>query len=146
MIHFYLIIHLIAAAIWVGGHIILLLGYLPKALREKNTKIIESFEKKFEPIGIPALLVQIITGILMAYHYNITISNWFSFSNSIEKVISLKLILLFITLGLAIHARIFIIPKLSAKNLAFLALHIILINLIAITMLALGTFIRYGGI
>lgn len=36
MIHFYLIIHLIAAAIWVGGHIILLLGYLPKALREKH--------------------------------------------------------------------------------------------------------------
>ncbi len=146
MNHIYLIIHLIAASIWVGGHLILLLRYLPQALREKNPTIILAFEKKFEPIGLPALFVQIITGILMAYHYNVSFANWFSFSNSIEKVVSVKLILLFLTLGLAIHARLFIIPTLSNKNLMQLGIHIFLINIIALAMLVMGTFIRMGGI
>ncbi len=142
----YLIMHLIAACIWVGGHLVLLLGYLPQALRENNPAIVQAFEKKFEPIGIPALLIQIITGILMAYHYNATISTWFSFSSSIEKVISIKLLLLFLTLVLAIHARLFIIPNLSKRNLKQLGIHILLINIIAIAMLVMGTFIRMGGI
>ena len=34
--HILLIIHLISATIWVGGHLILLLGFLPKALKHKN--------------------------------------------------------------------------------------------------------------
>ncbi len=146
MNHIYLIIHLIAASIWVGGHLILLLRYLPQALRENNPTIIQAFEKEFEPIGIPALFLQIITGILMAYHYNVTFVKWFSFSNSIEKVVSIKLILLFLTLGLAIHARLFIITKLSNKNLVQLGIHIFLVNIIAIAMLVMGTFIRLGGI
>lgn len=43
----------------------------------------------------------------MAYDYNATISTWFLFSNDIEKVVSIKLLLLFSTLILAIHARFF---------------------------------------
>jgi putative copper export protein len=146
MYHLYLILHLIAACIWIGGHILLLFRYLPEALKNNSIEIITDFEKKFERIGLPALLIQVITGILLAYHYNVTISKWFNFENQIEKVISLKLLLLFITLILAIHARLFIIPKLNQGNLKHLAWHILLINIIGITMLVLGSFIRFGGI
>ena len=146
MHHFYLIIHLLGASIWVGGHLLLLIRYLPEALKTKNPEVISRFEKKFEPIGIPALLIQIISGILMAYHYNVGFEHWFKFENAIEKTISLKLLLLLATLLLAAHARIFIIPKLSQTNLHQLAWHILAINLIAIALLVLGTMVRYGGL
>jgi putative copper export protein len=146
MHHFFLVLHLLAASIWIGGHLLLLIRYLPEALKNSSAEIITDFEKKFELIGIPALLIQIITGILMAYHYDVGVSKWFTFENQIEKVISLKLMLLFTTLILAIHARLFIIPKLNKNNLKQLGWHILLVNIIAIAMLILGSFIRFGGI
>ena len=117
MNHVYLILHLLGACIWIGGHLLLLIRYLPQAINENEPDIVKSFEKKFEPLGLPALLLQIIIGILLAYHYNVRIENWFSFSNGIEIVVSIKLMLLLSTLVLAVHARIFIIPKLSSRNL-----------------------------
>ncbi len=146
MNHVYLILHLLGACIWVGGHLLLLIRYLPQAIKENEPNIIKAFEKKFEPLGLPALLLQIITGILLAYHYNVRIENWFSFSNGIEIVVSVKLMLLFSTSVLAVHARIFIIPKLNKSNLIQLGIHILLINIIAIAMLVMGTFIRKGGL
>lgn len=144
--HLILIIHLLSATIWVGGHLILCFRYLPKALKEKNPEVIREFEKQYEPLGIPALTVLVITGILMAYNYNATISTWFSFSNNIEKIVSIKLILLFTTLILAVHARFFIIPKLKASNLRVMSFHIIILSTIAVTMLIFGSLIRIGGI
>ena len=145
MHHILLIFHLLAATVWIGGHLILSIGFLPKALKEKDPGIITNFEKSYEKIGLPALLILVITGIFLSYRYGITISNWFSFENAIEKVVSIKLILLFLTLVLAIHARIFIIPKLSAKSLPFMAAHIILITMVGLTMMIVGTFVRFGG-
>lgn len=146
MHHILLVIHIFAATIWVGGHVVLSLGFLPKALKQKDPSIITSFEKSYEKIGLPALLLLIISGIMLSYTYNVTVSDWFSFKTSIERVVSLKLILLFCTLGLAVHARLYIIPKLSVKSLPFMALHIIFITLISLTMMTLGTFVRFGGL
>lgn len=141
-----LILHLMAATIWVGGHLFLTIRYLPKALKEKDVTIIKNFEEKFEPVGIPALLLLVLTGILMAYDYGVTFSNWFSFSNAIERVVSIKLLLLLFTLSLAVHARFFIIPKLDQTRLNEMAFHIVLVTLIGVAMLVLGTFVRFGGI
>lgn len=145
MHHILLILHLLAATVWIGGHLILSIGFLPKALKEKNPEIITNFEKSYEKIGLPALLILIVTGVFLSYRYGIAISNWFSFENGIETVVSVKLILLLLTLALAIHARIFIIPKLSPKSLPFMAAHIILITLVGLTMMVVGTFVRFGG-
>lgn len=91
--HFLLIIHLLAATIWIGGHLILTTRYLPEAIKTKDLEKLKTFKDKFEPIGMPSLIALVITGILMAYDYDVTITKWFSFSNGIEKVISIKLIL-----------------------------------------------------
>jgi putative copper export protein len=146
MHHFYLIVHLLGASIWVGGHLLLLFRYLPEALKTKNPEVISQFEKKFEPIGLPALLIQIVTGIIMAYNYNVGFKKWFQFENGIETIISIKLLLLFATLLLAVHARIFIIPKLSSTNLNQLVWHILAINIIAMALLVFGTMVQYGGL
>jgi putative copper export protein len=140
-----LVTHLLAATIWVGGHLILSLGFLPAAIRKKDPSLITNFEKHYERIGIPALLILVITGISLSYLYNIPVSNWFSFENAIEQVISLKLSLLLFTLILGIHARFFIIPTLSNKSLNKIAFHIILITLTGVTMLFAGSTVRFGG-
>lgn len=109
--HLLLIFHLLGAAVWVGGHLVLAIGILPEVLKKNDPEILLNFERKFEKIGIPALLVMVITGVWMAYQFGIGVSAWFRFSNPIETVVSLKLILLFITVLFALSANFFCIAK-----------------------------------
>lgn len=144
--HILLIVHLICATIWVGGHLFLVIRIVPKAVRENDVFILKNFKKSFEPIGMPSLVLLLITGILMSYQYNVQISNWFSFSNVIEKVVSLKLILLGCTFLLAMLAEFLFFPKLTQNNIKRGVVPIVLVTLIAVAMLILGSFIRYGGV
>lgn len=144
--HLLLILHLLGATIWVGGHLVLAVGILPEVLKKKDPEILLSFERKFEKIGIPALVIMVISGIWMAYQFGIGISQWFHFKNPIETVVSLKLALLFITVIFALSANIFVLPKLSPKKLPLMAFHIICVTILGVLMLILGSFVRYGGI
>ena len=135
-----------AATIWVGGHLFLAIRILPEALKKKDASILKNFKSKFEPVGMPSLLVLLITGILMAYHYDVTFTKWFSFSNAIEKVISIKLILLFTTVLMAACAETLIFPKLKSERMFPAAFFIITVTTIAVTMLILGSLIRIGGL
>lgn len=147
--HFYLIVHLLAATVWVGGHLVLAIGFLPKALKNKDFSRIEKFEKTYEPIGMPSLLLLLVTGILMAYDFDLGITTWFAFTSPIETVISLKIICLLLTVCLAISAQVRVLPKLRSgkiEKLPEMAVHIVAVSLIGIVMLVLGSFVRYGGI
>lgn len=141
-----LIFHLLAATLWVGGHLFLALRILPEALKNKDVMQLKNFKSKYEPIGMPALLVLVVTGILMAYHYDATFTKWFSFSNGIEKVVSFKLILLFTTIILATCAEKFIFPKLKPERMFLAAIFITSVTLIGVTMLILGSLVRIGGL
>ncbi len=145
--HLLLIIHLICAAVWVGGHLYLACCILPGVLRKKDADRLLKFEKSFEPLGMPALALLVITGIWMMTQFGIHFSDWFSFSSSIEQVTSTKLILLLATVLFAISAQVRVIPKLkkSPKKLPEMAVHVICVTLLGIAMLVLGSFIRYGG-
>ena len=146
--HILLVLHLIAATIWVGGHLVLAIGYLPKALKRKDFSYIGNFEKTYEPIGIPSLAVLIITGILMAYDYNAGFSSWFSFATPIERVVSLKLTFLLTTVCFAISAQTRVLPKLrkgQLNKLPEMAVHIICVTLIGVLMVILGSLVRIGG-
>lgn len=144
--HVILIFHLLAATIWVGGHLFLAIRILPEVLKKKDVSILKNFKSKFEPVGMPSLLVLLITGILMAYHYDVTFTKWFSFSNAIEKVISIKLILLFTTVLMAACAETLIFPKLKSERMFPAAFFIITVTTIAVIMLILGSLIRIGGL
>ncbi|HRG17853.1 MAG TPA: copper resistance protein CopD [Flavobacterium lutivivi] len=141
-----LIIHLLAATIWVGGHLILLLRYVPKAIKTKSLDELSVFRKNFEPVGMPSLFVLIVTGIIMAYDYNVTIEKWFSFDNSMEKIVSIKLILLFISLILAFITIKFVLPSIDKLSPFLLYFIIFLVTTIAVTMLILGSLVRVGGL
>lgn len=144
--HLLLVFHLIGATVWTGGHLVLTLGILPEVLKKKDPKILLNFEKKYEKIGIPALLIMVITGVMMAYNFGQGFSTWFSFSNPIETVISLKLILLLATILFALSANFIILPNLSPKTLPIMAFHIIAVTLLSIIFVIIGSFVRYGGI
>lgn len=145
--HLLLIIHLLSAAIWVGGHLLLVLGYLPQALKEKNLNIILNYEKKYEPVGMTALILLLITGILMAYQYGVSVGYWFHFDTPIEKVVSTKLLLLFLTVLFALSAQFRVIPQLknNPDKLPEMTFHILSVTLIGVLMLIFGSFIRFGG-
>ena len=146
--HILLVLHLIAATIWVGGHLVLAIGYLPKALKHKDFSYIGNFEKTYEPIGMPSLAVLIITGILMAYDYNAGFRSWFSFATPIERVVSLKLTFLLTTVCFAISAQTRVLPKLrkgQLNKLPEMAVHIICVTLIGVLMVILGSLVRIGG-
>ncbi|MBI2281112.1 MAG: copper resistance protein CopD [Bacteroidetes bacterium] len=144
MFKWLIIIHVLGATIWVGGHLLLCLRYLPEALKKKDPEIIKAFEKKYEIIGMPSLLLQVITGIWMALSvYGV---NLFGFSNPVEVAVSIKLILLLIIVLLALDVRIFIFPRLTSKNLWLLAIHIIAVTVISLLFLYYGIVIRFGGV
>ncbi|WP_347052583.1 copper resistance protein CopD [Flavobacterium olei] len=143
--HLVLIMHLLAAAIWVGGHLLLTICYLPSALKKKDPHIILNFEKKFEKLGLSSLVILIITGIWMAYDFGVSIDKWFHFTSGFEKVISIKLILLFCTFIFAIIAQAIVIPTLNKYNIKRMAVIILSVTSIGVTMLILGSTLRYGG-
>lgn len=145
--HFLLIIHLLSATIWVGGHLLLVFGYLPQALKDKDPGIILNYEKKYEPVGMTALVLLVVTGILMACKYGVSIEYWFQFATPVEKVVSTKLLLLFLTAAFALSAQFRVIPKLknNPDKLPEMAFHILSVTTIGVLMLIFGSYIRFGG-
>lgn len=146
-LHFLLVLHLIGATIWVGGHILLSTVILPQVWKEKSVEKLFNFESRYEWIGMPALLVMVITGVRMAYLYNVKLTNWFAFETPIERIISLKLSCLLLIVLFALSAQFFVLPRLKVeyKKLPLMTFHILAVTTISLIMLILGSFIRYGG-
>lgn len=139
-------LHIISATIWAGGHLILVFTILPKVLNTKNIEILIRFESGFEKIGIPSLIVQVITGVWMAYDLVPDIKSWLLPHEPLAHLITYKIFLLLLTIGLAIDARLRIIPKLNENNLKSLAFHIIPVTIIAVLFIIVGVSFRTGGL
>ena len=66
------IVHALAATVWTGGHLVLDLGVLPRALRAQSAAQIRAFEEVFEPLGLTALAIQVLSeaGLKIQLHPN----------------------------------------------------------------------------
>ena len=144
MINYVLITHLLGATIWTGGHLLLSLVILPKTLSTRNLDMLLQFEQNFEKVGIPALVVQVVTGLWMAHRLIPDFGAWFAFDNDMSKLIALKLSLLLATILVALHARFRVIPTLSASTLNAFSVNIILITLLSVSFVVVGTLFRTG--
>jgi len=140
-----ILLHVLGATVWVGGHLVLAIGFLPEALKTKSVQSLQNFENKFERIGIPSLLIQIVTGLRLAFIRQPDWNLWFDFSNKETHGIGIKLILLLLTVLLAIDARLRVIPKLNSENIKSLAWHIIPVTVIAVIFVVIGTSFKVGG-
>ncbi|MFQ5510598.1 MAG: CopD family protein [Candidatus Krumholzibacteriia bacterium] len=146
MYTYLLILHVLGASVWTGGHLVLVIGFLPRALRNQDPALITGFESRFERVGIPALISQVVTGLWLAYIRVPDVSQWLTFNTYQSTLISLKLVLLLVTLGLAAHARVRIIPRLDANRMRELAFHMITVTVLAVLFVVLGVGYRTGGV
>lgn len=137
-------LHVLGATLWVGGHLALVVAVLPRALRERDPQRLLDFERGYEPWGMGALGVQVLTGLWLAYHYLGAPGQWFA-ANPLARVVQLKLALLLATLGIAFHARFRVLPRLRAETLPLMAWHVRAVSLVAVLLALAGASIRYGG-
>ncbi len=140
------IVHALAATVWTGGHLVLDLGVLPRALREQNADRIRDFEAIFEPLGLTALAIQVITGLWMGSILLPGFDGLLDPASPIGVLVGTKLLLLGATAALAVHARLRLIPNLTDTNLGGLAWHIRAITALAIAFVVVGALIRLGGV
>jgi putative copper export protein len=139
-----LLLHILAATIWTGGHLVLALTVLPRVLKQKSPSELLRFESAYERIGIPALLIQVATGVWLAYRMIPDMSQWFDFGNPVSRLIGMKLLLLAITVAFAVDARLRIIPQLSEDNLPSLAWHIVPVTATSVLFVFVGVSFRTG--
>mgnify|MGYP000660057215 FL=1 len=139
-----LLLHILAATVWTGGHIVLAATILPRALKNKDVESLRNYEQGYEKVGIPALIIQVTTGLYMAFTLVPQVGMWFDWSHPVAKIISLKLGLLALTAMLAIDARLRIIPKLSPQNINALAWHIIPVTIVSILFVFVGVSMKTG--
>ncbi len=122
----------------------LALAVLPRILKEKSPQRLLEFESAFERIGKPAMLIQIVTGLLLAHRLLPDISLWLDWNNPISRVIAIKFILLTLIILLAVDAKLRVLPKLSQQNLWDMALHIIAVTLLSIIFVIVGVSFKTG--
>jgi putative copper export protein len=144
MFGFILLLHLLGATVWTGGHLILATVVLPRALKHRDVEGIRNFENAYEKIGIPSLVVQIASGLWLAHRMLPDLSLWFQWHNPIARLILLKLFLLTLTALFALDARLRVIPRLGSDNLQSLAWHIIPVTILSVLFVVVGVSFRTG--
>ncbi len=137
-------LHILAATVWTGGHLVLATVVLPKVLRERSPEMLHSFESAYERIGIPALIVQVVTGFWLAYQLVPDVGQWFDFDNPLSRPIAAKIALLIITILFALDARLRLIPNLSRDNLNAMPWHIVPVTIISVLFVFVGVAFRTG--
>lgn len=125
-----------------GGHLVLAMTVLPRVLKEKSPTELLRFESGFEKIGVPALIIQVITGVWLAHNLMPDMGVWFNAENSLSCLIMAKLGLLLLTVVFALDARLRVIPNLTEQNLLSLAYHIIPVTLISVLFVVVGVSFR----
>lgn len=139
-----LFLHILGATVWTGGHVVLAVVVLPGVLRERAPDRLLRFEAAFEKIGMPALLVQVVTGLLLAKRLIPDVAGWFDFSNPVAHVVVTKLVLLALTVALALDARLRVLPKFDESRLTDMAWHIVPVTVLSVLFVAAGVAFRTG--
>lgn len=140
-----LFLHLLGATVWAGGHLVLATTVLPRALRQRSPQVLLDFEQGYERIGMPALLLQIVTGLWMA-HLLVPVAQWLAPETALARAVALKLGLLLLTALIAAHARLRVIPRLSRDSLPLMAWHVAAVTLLSVVFVAVGVSFRFGGV
>lgn len=139
-----LLLHVLGATVWTGGHLVLSTVILPQVLRERSPQKLLAFESQFERIGMPALIVQVVTGVLMAQRLLPTPSHWLNFSNPVTHVVMAKLVLLTLTVLLALDAKLRVLPNLHEGKLVDMAWHIVPVTVFSVLFVVVGVSFRTG--
>jgi len=89
----------------------------PRALRDRSAAAILSFEETFEPLGLPALAIQVITGLWMGWIDLPGFHGLLNPANPVGMLVGVKLLLLAGTAALAAHARLRLVDLPSGASM-----------------------------
>jgi len=122
---------------------VLAVSVLPQALRHRDPQPVRDFEHIYEWLGLPAMAVQLVTGLALAHRLLPDVFMWVEWSNPVVWTIGLKLLCLTATLALAIHARLRIVPGINTDRLPLLGIHIVAVTALALGFVWLGVCFPY---
>lgn len=109
-----LLAHVLGASVWFGGLMVLSFSVLPKAKRAQDPAGIATFMRHFLRLGYPALVLQILTGPMMATRLVKDMGLWFAWENGTQDHIGSKLIMFPIIAIIAIQMQRKVLPRLEA--------------------------------
>ena len=145
MTQFLVLVHVLGATIWTGGHLVLALVILPRARRAGDPRIVQEFEAGYERLAVPALLVQAASGIWLAFRAKPDDVSWFDLGAFPVSHVALKLLLFIGIIALAIHAKRRVLPELEAGNLDTYGGHVWVVTLLSVGLVAVGVGLSTGG-
>jgi putative copper export protein len=137
-----LLLHLLGATVWTGGHLVLALAVLPGALKARDPARLLAFESVYERIGMPALLLQLVTGVWMGWLLLPGLEHWLALDTPHARLLALKFTLLVLTVLTALDARLRIIPHLRPETLPALARRIVFVTLLSVLFVVVGASFR----
>lgn len=143
--HALLVLHLLAATVWVGAYVFLVLGYAPEAVRTRDPRGLIDAHARLQRVGLPALVAVIVSGLWLAWNWLPDTILWFDASLPIAIVILTKLGLLALTLLLLTYLHLRVLPTLVPERIPRLALVLLALALAGIAAAATGPSFRYGG-
>lgn len=138
--------HLLGSAAWIGGHLVLLGVVLPDARRAGSVEPVVTFERRFGRIGLPALVVQVATGLMLASNWVFRWRGVFSDPSPAARLILAKIGLLAVLLALAAHSTHRVLPGLSTTTLGRFTVHAWIVTVLSMLIMVLGVGVRTGGL
>lgn len=143
----YLFVHILAACVLFGGHLVMSVIVLPRAKRAKDPAYFLAFERPFGRLAIPSLAIQAATGPVLANRF-VPPSEWFLWENVVQDHIASKLLLLVIMIAMTISMSLRVRPRLLAndpKAFRSAAIHAHTITFLSFLMVMLGVSLNTGG-
>lgn len=138
------VLHLLAACVWLGGHVVLAYLVSPNALDGRNPDTVYRIQSLYDKIGMPSLVLQVLTGFVLAYLHTPDLAAWVAFESPMGRLIALKLVLQLVVLGLALDLRIRLFARVGSAGLGSLRLHVFVISFVSAALVFLGASFRIG--
>ncbi|MCA8980266.1 MAG: copper resistance protein CopD [Planctomycetes bacterium] len=146
MMFYLIVLHVLGACVWTGGHLYVALAVLPRAIRERDPELLRTTESTIERLAMPALFVQLMTGIEIARRHAGGFTRLFDVEDPIDHLVVTKLGLLVLTVVLAADVHLRRDRFEGAAWLRFMSWHIVLVTLISVAFVVLGVGFRMGEI
>lgn len=139
-------LHLIAAAVWLGGGLLMALATLPGLWRPGGPATLPPTLLVAERLHLGALVVLLLTGYGLAWHWLPDAASWFQSDLRQADLIQLKWLLLIAAAALSGWARIYLLPTWTPARRLALTVYLLGNLLIALAMTWVGTRFRYDGL
>lgn len=146
MLFYLVLLHVLGACVWTGGHLYVALAVLPRAMREHDPALLRNTESMIERLAMPALFIQLMTGIEIARRHAGGFIAIFDLDDSIDHLVVTKLGLLLLTIVLAADVHLRRDRFEGDAWLRFMAWHIVLVTLLAVVLVVIGVGFRTGVI